>query len=103
MNARTAKKIQGNMPVDPHRKPSEQSRYHDGQIVAAGRAFVRSLRRFKRRDPSMTGPAKWQPRDARRPLSEWNFGRLHVQTDRARKRIAKLEATWRKPADWPTS
>ena len=94
MNARTAKKVYGNMPLDPYRKPSEQTRYHDGQIIAAGVAFRRSLYRFKRRDPSMTGPAKWPPRDARRPLSEWNFGRLHVQTDRARKRIAKLETSW---------
>ena len=102
MNARTAKKIQGNMPINPWLKPSAQKPYSDGQIIAASVTFTRSLRRFKRRDPSMTGPAKWQPRDARRPLSEWNFGRLHVQTDRARKRIAKLETSWGR-ANWPTS
>ena len=94
MNTRIAKKILGNMPLDPYRKMSEQSRYHDGQIVAAHVTFVRSLRRFKRRDTSMTGPAKWGHRPLRLPLSEWEFGRLHVQTDRAMKRIAKLEASW---------
>ncbi len=95
MNARIAKKVMGSTPLDPHRKQSEQTRYSDGQIITASRAFTRSLRRFRRRDRSMSGPAKWQPRDARAPLSEWEFGRLHVQVDRARKRFARAEAGWR--------
>jgi hypothetical protein len=75
MNMRIAKKVLGNKPLDPNRKPSEQTPYNDAQIVEAHRRFRMSLKRHKRAGGDWMRP-KWLCRDPRQPRMAWEAGRF---------------------------
>lgn len=61
MNSRLAKKVYCYTINDTTKKQSAQSPYSYDQILRARRRFQKSLNRWKRWDPTMTGRPKWLP------------------------------------------